>query len=211
VDVGKHELDNNKVTKKKASSMNSNINNSDSFGMASDQHEQRKMNKYLEIKTFSDSIHGQIKLPGLCVRILDTPEVQRLHRLKQLGVCDYVFRCANHTRLEHSLGVAHHAQVLLTTLQEQYRQAKQRQRHVDALVHRGAGAERVRRPFVPPKVTEADRLCVLVASLCHDLGHGPFSHHFEHVLSELGVHRQSPTQPYPLTHGSFSYHLLGHT
>ncbi len=140
------------------------------------------ISKLTGYKTFSDSIHGQIELPALCVRILDTPEMQRLHRLKQLGVCDYVFRCANHTRLEHSIGVAHQANVLLSTLETQYRRAKETQR---MLKSRDLPAL----TYIPPKISEVDKLCVLVACLCHDLGHGPFSHHFEDVLRELDVHR----------------------
>ena len=122
-------------------------------------------------KTFTDAIHGQIELPALCVRILNTPEMQRLQRLKQLGVCDSIFRCANHTRLEHSIGVAHCAHVLLSNLQEQYRRAKKQRKALQGI----AEVEL----FCPPKITESDWLCVLVAALCHDLGHGPFSHQFE--------------------------------
>jgi HD superfamily phosphohydrolase len=118
------------------------------------------------------------------VRILDTPEMQRLHRLKQLGVCDYVFRCANHTRLEHSIGVTHQAHVLLSTLQTQYRRAKEVKRMLNS-------RDLPDSPYLPPKISEVDKLCVLVACLCHDLGHGPFSHHFEGVLRDLKVHRFS--------------------
>lgn len=141
-----------------------------------------EISTFCSFKTCTDSIHGQIELPALCVRILNTPEMQRLHRLKQLGVCDYVFRCANHTRLEHSIGVAHCANVLISNLQEQYRRSKNQRR---TLHEQGATDDF----FCPPKITEADKLCVLVASLCHDLGHGPFSHQFEGVLSDLKVVR----------------------
>ena len=55
-------------------------------------------------KIFNDHVHSNIKLDGLCLRIIDTPEFQRLHMLKQNGTTDYVFRGATHTRFEHSLG-----------------------------------------------------------------------------------------------------------
>ena len=56
-------------------------------------------------KIFNDHVHSNIKLDGLCLRIIDTPEFQRLHMLKQNGTTDYVFRGATHTRFEHSLGI----------------------------------------------------------------------------------------------------------
>lgn len=100
-------------------------------------------------KMINDAVHGIIKLEPLCVRIVDTPEYQRLHFLKQLGTCDFVFRGATHTRFEHSVGVAHLAEKFAMQLQA-----------------------------VQPalQITAIDVLCVKVAGLCHDLGHGPFSH-----------------------------------
>ena len=53
----------------------------------------------------------------ICLRILDTPEYQRLAKLKQLGTCVFVFRGATHTRLEHSVGVSHLAEKVARTLQ----------------------------------------------------------------------------------------------
>lgn len=52
-----------------------------------------------------DAIHGSLFLNGLEVRVLDTPEVQRLRRIKCLGFTYLVYPGANHTRFEHSLGV----------------------------------------------------------------------------------------------------------
>lgn len=69
-----------------------------------------------EERTFNDPVHKTIKMEGLCLKIIDTYEFQRLHNLKQLGVCDYVFRGATHTRFVHSLGVAHLAERLIRTI-----------------------------------------------------------------------------------------------
>lgn len=106
-------------------------------------------------KNFTDSIHGQITMEPLCLRIIDTPEYQRLHYLKQLGTCDFVFRGATHTRFEHSLGVGHLAERLLRVIK-----TNQPELHI----------------------TDMDILCVKVAGICHDLGHGPFSHVFDGVF-----------------------------
>ena len=58
-------------------------------------------------KTISDTVHGYINVSDLAMQIIDTPEFQRLSRLRQLGLTYHVFPTANHTRFEHSLGVYH--------------------------------------------------------------------------------------------------------
>ncbi|RLF27471.1 MAG: hypothetical protein DRN01_02370 [Thermoplasmata archaeon] len=55
-------------------------------------------------KIVQDPIHGNIRFSGIFLDLLESPELQRLHNIKQLGFADKVFPGANHTRLEHSLG-----------------------------------------------------------------------------------------------------------
>eukprot|EP00053_Salpingoeca_punica_P014007 m.127146 g.127146 ORF g.127146 m.127146 type:complete len:533 (-) comp16355_c0_seq2:251-1849(-) len=105
-----------------------------------------------EGKVFNDPIHGHIELDALCVAIIDTPQFQRLRHLKQLGPAYHVFPGASHNRFEHCLGVSHLAAQLARRLRE-------------------------RQPTL--NITDKDILCVEIAGLCHDLGHGPFSHLFD--------------------------------
>lgn len=58
-------------------------------------------------KVIRDSIHGDVFLTDLEVEIIDTPEFQRLRRIKQLGMTHLVYPSANHTRFEHSIGALH--------------------------------------------------------------------------------------------------------
>ena len=51
-----------------------------------------------------DSIHGDLKLTSYELKILDTKEMQRLRRVKQLGFTNLIYPGANHTRFEHSIG-----------------------------------------------------------------------------------------------------------
>ncbi len=60
-------------------------------------------------KIIRDPIHGDIKLEGLFLDLIEAPEIQRLYDIKQLGFAHLVFPGAHHTRLEHSLGTYHMA------------------------------------------------------------------------------------------------------
>ncbi|GGL52761.1 HD domain-containing protein [Halocalculus aciditolerans] len=59
------------------------------------------------MSTIKDSVHDHITVDGVAADLLDTPPIQRLRRIKQLGTVSYVYPSANHTRFEHSLGVYH--------------------------------------------------------------------------------------------------------
>ena len=68
------------------------------------------------MKTIKDSVHDHIEVEGAALDLLDTPPVQRLRRIKQLGTVELVYPSANHTRFEHSLGVYHLATEVLDQL-----------------------------------------------------------------------------------------------
>lgn len=61
----------------------------------------------IEEKIIHDPVHGSMRLSGIVLELVDTPEVQRLRGIRQLGLANLVFPGANHTRFEHALGVAH--------------------------------------------------------------------------------------------------------
>jgi len=74
--------------------------------------------------TIKDSVHDHITVEGVAEDLLDTPAVQRLRRVKQLGTAELVYPSANHTRFEHSLGVYHLAMRALDQLGIEGRQAE---------------------------------------------------------------------------------------
>ncbi|KAL3795870.1 hypothetical protein HJC23_002141 [Cyclotella cryptica] len=109
----------------------------------------------------NDTIHKSIRLCPLTIEILDTPQLQRLRKLKQLGTSEYTYVNANHTRFEHSLGVAHLSEEILN---------------------------RIRKEQPALEITDLDVVCVKIAGLCHDIGHGPFSHIFDgDFRKQMGV------------------------
>ena len=65
------------------------------------------------MNTIKDSVHDHIAVRGVAEELLDTPPVQRLRHIKQLGTVGMVYPSANHTRFEHSLGVYHLAEEAL--------------------------------------------------------------------------------------------------
>jgi HD superfamily phosphohydrolase len=112
-------------------------------------------------KVFRDPVHNLIAFEDTpCDRLLldlvNAREVQRLRRIKQMGLTELVFPGANHSRFAHSLGVLHTARLFL----EQF--------------------ERV----VGRPLPQEQRAFLLAAALLHDVGHGPFSHAFELVTGQ---------------------------
>jgi len=128
-------------------------------------------------KQVNDPVWGTIELLPWEVAILDTPFMQRLRGVRQLGLAQLVFPGANHGRLEHSIGVIGAIEEATRALTRQIERwnLKNPDNHI--------------RP-----VDESDRQAVRLAGLFHDVGHGPFSHALEPVLeinSPLGSKNQT--------------------
>ncbi|MEE1315981.1 MAG: HD domain-containing protein [Prevotella sp.] len=106
------------------------------------------------MKIINDPVHGFIKVPkGLLFDIIQHPLVQRLTRIRQLGMSSFVYPGAQHSRFLHSIGAYHLMSEALLTLSQ-----------------KGI--------FIFDSEAEA----VEAAILMHDIGHGPFSHVLEHTL-----------------------------
>src|SRR2546430_2009848 len=121
----------------------------------------RLARRMADLKTITDTVHGTIRLDPLTLDLLETLELQRLNSIRQLGLTYLVFPGANHSRVEHCLGVG----------------------HVAGEMARALG------------LSDDERKLVQAAGLLHDVGHGPFSHTLEHVLSrELAVDHMHLTQ-----------------
>jgi HD superfamily phosphohydrolase len=112
-------------------------------------------------KTYNDPIHGHIEIPFYANEIIDTPQFQRLRDLKQLGCSYLVYPGASHNRFEHSIGVGYLAGKLLQKIKETQPELE---------------------------INSRDLKIIKLAGLCHDLGHGPFSHAFEVWLDTRGIH-----------------------
>lgn len=107
-----------------------------------------------ERKIINDPVFGFINIPkGLLYDIVCHPLLQRLTRIKQLGLSSAVYPGAQHTRFQHSLGAFH---LMSETI-----------KHLTAKGN-----------FIFDSEAEA----VQAAILLHDIGHGPFSHVLEHTL-----------------------------
>src|ERR1043166_5062481 len=125
-------------------------------------------------RIYRDPVHNIITLRNdtaeedLMIRLIDTPEFQRLRRIKQLGLGLYTYQGAEHSRFTHSLGALH----LMTRI-------------LDQLSDR-------------TDIAPMDRAAARAAALLHDVGHGPFSHAMEKVLGvhheEMTIRAVSSTE-----------------
>jgi len=123
-------------------------------------------------RTIRDPVWGNIRLGAEAAKIVDTPEFQRLRRVKQLGVTHLVYPGGVHSRFLHAVGVYHLVSTAIAHLE--------REGHLDALSDED----------------RADIPVVHLAALLHDVGHYAFSHAMEELRPEsmLGHHEEIATQ-----------------
>jgi hypothetical protein len=118
-----------------------------------------------------DAVHGLVSFEAeeeaVVPRLMDTPEVQRLRRIRQLGVASVAFPGAEHTRFAHAIGAAHVMKLLLVRL---------RQIHGEL-------------PFWQQVTTDRAQ-DALAAAFLHDVGHGPLSHLFEDAIPGTAHHEE---------------------
>ncbi|UHG92585.1 HD domain-containing protein [Spirosoma oryzicola] len=112
-------------------------------------------------KILNDPVYGFITIPSdLLFDLVEHPYFQRLRRIKQLGLSEYVYPGALHTRFHHALGAMHLMGQATHTL-------------------RGKGH------YLSDDECEAAQIAILL----HDIGHGPFSHVLECCLLD-NVHHE---------------------
>lgn len=113
-------------------------------------------------KVLRDPVLNEIHVyDQVILDLIATPEFQRLRRVKQLGVTSEVFHGAEHSRFSHSLGV--------------YEIARRIERHLAQFYPTQTNTDGLWNP--------EERLVLLCAALLHDLGHGAYSHTFEHIFN----------------------------
>ena len=105
-------------------------------------------------KIINDPVFGFITIPNdFIYNLIQHPFLQRLNRIRQLGLTAFVYPGAQHTRFNHSIG----AMFLMNEALTQLRQKGN-------------------------IITEEEYVGALSCILLHDIGHGPFSHVLEHTL-----------------------------
>ena len=146
------------------------------------------MNKLItKFKQIHDPIHGYIKLSNIACKIVDNYYFQRLRYLHQLGTCFYVFPSATHSRFEHSLGTY----CLTGRILDSIIKNTDANYLNECLLQVDELKNYYQRTYGDNNNVEYNKLdnyvCELIkiAGLCHDLGHGPFSHVFDDLFLKL--------------------------
>src|SRR5579863_9223146 len=118
-----------------------------------------------------DPVHGLVAFESaeeaIVERLVDAPEVQRLRRIRQLGVASLAFPGAEHSRFAHAVGAAFVMKLLVARLRG---------------IHGALPADQ--------QMTEESATEALAAALLHDVGHGPLSHLFEDVFPGVPPHEK---------------------
>lgn len=131
-------------------------------------------------KTVTDPVHGDIYVNKLEQLIIDSPPMQRLRRVRQLGTTHLVYPGATHSRFSHALGTLRAAQDLLDAVADNRRSPQ----HVPDLLDEWAS---ISPSELTKKFAEATVLARLGA-LMHDLCHVPLGHTIEDDLKVLAPH-----------------------
>jgi HD superfamily phosphohydrolase len=131
-------------------------------------------------KEIIDLVHGTIKLSDIATKIIDTPYFQRLRYIKQLGVCYLVYPNAIHTRFEHSIGTYYLAGRLLNSIKKNSDNISLS--HDLVIPELDNYYMRTYRDRVHIKLDDYVCELIKIAALCHDIGHGPFSHMFDDIF-----------------------------
>ena len=115
-----------------------------------------------KLKIINDPVYGFIKIPyDIIFDLIEHPLLQRLRRIKQLGLTHFVYPAANHTRFQHAVGAMHLMGLAIEVI-------------------RSKGHT----------ITEEEARAVTIAILLHDIGHGPFSHSLEQSLIRNTRHEE---------------------
>jgi HD superfamily phosphohydrolase len=120
----------------------------------------------LRKKIIYDNIHQYIEISEIATIIIDSEPFHRLRNINQLGTCSYVFPCANHTRFEHSIGVYY----LTGKMVENIIKNNKNNIHINL--------DTLGETILSERIIEL----VKIGGLCHDLGHGPYSHVFDDII-----------------------------
>ena len=118
--------------------------------------------KTKKVTLLNDPIYGFISIRSpLIFEVISHPWFQRLRRISQMGFSHYVYPGARHTRFEHALGAMHLMQEVIRVL-----------------TNKGT------------KISEEESEAMQLAILLHDIGHGPFSHTTEALLTTQVMHEE---------------------
>ena len=163
------------------------------WGLTEDQRETRPWgldDRFLApAKTITDAIHGDVYVTALERVIIDSPPMQRLRRVRQLGTTHLIYPSATHSRFSHALGTMRAAQDLLDAVADNRRGPRHAPDLLDEWANEDAATAGLEDGVTVPsaRLAEATVLARL-GGLMHDLCHVPLGHTIEDDLKVLTPH-----------------------
>lgn len=155
------------------------------------------MNKYIirtkaellrKTKEISIPFHGSVSITMMAKCFIDNRFFQRLYNLKQLGTCDYIYPGAKHTRGEHSIGTYYLADRIINRIKVTSDECK--------MMEWLSKIPELKTHFEMKEFNDGLNNWIMelikIAALCHDIGHGPYSHMFDDAFIKNSAYENHP-------------------
>jgi len=157
-----------------------------------------------EAKIIHDHLYGDVPMSHVAIRLIDTPLYRRLSDIRQTSMAWRVFPAAQHSRLNHQVGVYGLSHQTLDSL---VRRKKLIISNTCEILSSQEMVQRIAEGDLP-RISHEEAEWICLGGLLHDLGHGPASHTFDDLIESLIEEGHIPTDCVWRTHEERSQYMF---